>query len=231
VLIFRAASLADNLNSTEFIRYIRKRKFGQKRRSIIVKRRIPIKNEPIITNNDDEHSQEYVSRRRISTINESIKEEEEEEENKTIPKSSSPKLSLNQPTFKQLKLDQFLKVVQPIENSTNEDISQLNSEINNEDIYAKTRRITRNTRLHSTSKSETDLVKIENEISNKISDDGVSIASSNDTSNTLHSSPLSNMDRPITLKKRTLTSSNIQALIDSTISPVKVRIFSFIYLI
>jgi len=78
VLIFRAASLADNLNSTEFIRYIRKRKFGQKRRSIIVKRRTPIKNEPIITNNDDEHSQEYVSRRRISTINESIKEEEEE---------------------------------------------------------------------------------------------------------------------------------------------------------
>jgi len=105
----------------------------------------------LITNDDDEHSQEYVPRRRISTINESIKEEDEEE-NKTIPISSSPKGSLKQPMFKQLKLDQFLKVVQPKENS----------EMNSDEIYAQTRRITRNTRLHSTSKSETDLNGIQN---------------------------------------------------------------------
>jgi hypothetical protein len=126
----------------------------------------------IITNEDDEHSQEYVPRRRISIINESIKEEEEEE-NKTIPISSSPKVSLKQPMFKQLKLDQFLKVVQPMENLSNEEKSQSdlsNAEIKNEEmdddeIHAQTRRITRNTRLHSTSKSETDPVKIENGIS------------------------------------------------------------------
>ncbi len=183
---FRAA--AESADGTEGVRYIRKRKFGQKRRSIIVKRRNPIHNKSIqnesmithddscttdlITNEDDEHSQEYVPRRRISTINESIKEEEEEE-NKTIPISSSPKVSLKQPMFKQLKLDQFLKVVQPTENLSNEEKSQSdlsNAEIKNEEmdddeIHAQTRRITRNTRLHSTSKSEPDPVKIENGIS------------------------------------------------------------------
>jgi hypothetical protein len=174
------------------VRYIRRRKFGHKRRSLIVQRRTIINNKPnkneslithddscvtdIITNDDDddEHSQVYVPRRRISTINESIKEEQEqeqEEENKIIiPKSSSPKLSLKQPILKQLKLDQFLKVVQPTENSLMDEKPKLdqNGDIkndnNNEEIYPHIRRINRHTRLHSTSKSEADPIKTENEI-------------------------------------------------------------------
>lgn len=298
---FRAASLAaesaNGTNPNENVRYIRRRKFGQKRRSIIVKRRTPINNKSnkndsmithddssigdIITNDDDdERSQEYVSRRRIPIIDESIKEEpepeqeakeeEEEEENKTIPISSSPKVSVKQPILKQLKLDQFLKVVQTIdEEKLSLNLEIKNEEINNDDIYAQTRRITRNTRLHSTSKSEAEPIKIETEsiktetetnsdilikpdrmytksnssktkISNflvnhqdsltrQLSEGNISITSSNDSStSTLHSSSVSNMDRPIPLKKRSLTSSNIQALIDNTISPSKVRIqFSY----
>jgi hypothetical protein len=246
-----AASLAaDDSNPTEGVRYIRRRKFGQKRRSILVKRRTPIhkqslKNQSMITNEDDEHSQEYVPRRRISTINESIKEEreEEKEENQTIPLSLSPKVSLKQQIFKQLKLDQFLKIFQPSTTTSNEETSQTNlshSELNNDDSNTQTRRITRHTRLHSTSKSETDPIKIENEISSEIvnhqeskSDEGISTASSNDsstttTTNNLHSLSISNMDRPIPLKRRSLTSTNIQALIDEACSPPKVRL-SFLF--
>ena len=99
----RAANLAaatagdsvEGSNGPEVVRYIRRRKFGHKRRSIFVKRRMPVpnhqkanKNDSLIThddsctqdtimNNDDEHSQEYVSRRRISTINESNTEQEQ----------------------------------------------------------------------------------------------------------------------------------------------------------
>jgi hypothetical protein len=199
----------------------------------------------MITNEDDEHSQEYVPRRRISTINESIKEEreEEKEENQTIPLSLSPKVSLKQQIFKQLKLDQFLKIFQPSTTTSNEETSQTNlshSELNNDDSNTQTRRITRHTRLHSTSKSETDPIKIENEISSEIvnhqeskSDEGISTASSNDsstttTTNNLHSLSISNMDRPIPLKRRSLTSTNIQALIDEACSPPKVRL-SFLF--
>ncbi|CAF4462159.1 unnamed protein product, partial [Rotaria magnacalcarata] len=67
-----------------------RRKNGQKRRSILVKRRTPInkplKNESIITHDDsciadktiddnDEHSQEYKPRRPLSIRNESTEEE------------------------------------------------------------------------------------------------------------------------------------------------------------
>jgi hypothetical protein len=190
----------------------------------------------IITNDDDERSQEYVPRRRISTINESLKEEEE---NQTIPLSLSPKISLKQTIFKQLKLDQFLKVVETSPTASNEEKSLSHSELNNDDIHTQTRRITRHTRLHSTSKSEIDPIKIENGISSEIvnhqefkNDGGISIASSNDTltmtTNTLHSLLISNMDRPIPLKRRSLTSSNIQALIDETCAPPKVRL-SFLF--
>jgi hypothetical protein len=197
--IFRAASLAakstDGLNPTEGVRYIRRRKFGQKRRSIIVKRRTPINNKAnknesmithddscttdIITNDNDEHSQEYKPRRPKLIINESIKEEEEgEEENIIIPRIPSPKLPIKLSTFKQLKLDQFLKVVQPVVNpsldqrSESNHIPLSNSDIqndNNNEVHIETRRITRNTRLHSTSTSETDPIKTDNKISSETS--------------------------------------------------------------
>ena len=308
-----------------------------------IKRRIPINNKlnknesitvnddscttDIITNDDDEHSQEYISRRRISTIDESMKEEEEEE---TIQISSSPKILLKQPIFKQLKLDQFLKVVQSTDvdpspsideksesnhsfvSCPENDNEETNLEIKNDNIQPEIRRITRHTRLQSTtSQSETDIIKIVNGtlsdnskipdckynikkrllsydsdryyfldytddfILNKrqdredrifrnrsqfstihsiiytsfwkriylisliilvnhqdvllrqISDGGFSTVSSNDSSstiNTLNSSSISNMDRPLLLKKRVWTSSNFPIPSDTTISPSEVRI-------
>ncbi|CAF2903185.1 unnamed protein product [Rotaria sp. Silwood2] len=269
---FLEAELNDGSNPTETIRYIRRRKNGQKRRSIIVKRRTPNnnksnKNESIITNDDsctvdaivndiDEHSQEYKPRRQFSIIHETIKEQEqeqkqekEEEEDKFIPQVPSPKLTLKQPTLKQLNLDQFLKVIQPEENlSSNEEsktnhTSHSNSEIkneNSEEIHLQSRRINRNTRLNSASIIDKDLVIVSNEnasetldkpdlnhqdsLTRQISEDDLSISSSNDsltTTNTLNSSSTFNMDRPLTLKKLGLTSSDIQALIDSTVSPSK----------
>ena len=197
----------------------------------------------IIANYDDEHSQEYVPRRRISIINEPIKETEGEEENQTIPLSLSPKVSLKQPVFKQLKLDQFLKVVQTSPTVSNEDKSQINhshSETNNDITPTQTRRITRQTRLHSTSQSDTDPIKIENGISLEIvnhqeskTDGDISPITPSKvtptmTTNSLHSLLIASMDRPIPLKRRSLTSSNILALIDETCTPPKVRLsFSF----
>jgi hypothetical protein len=167
-----------------------------------IKRRMPInhksnKNESLITHDDscatdvitnddddDEHSQEYKPRRNISIINESMKEDEEEEEDQTIQISSSPKILLKQPTFKQLKLDQFLKVVQstvvdPLPSSDEKSESNhsfiscpennneaTNSEIQNDYIQPEIRRINRNTRLQSTT-SDTDFVKIVNGISSE----------------------------------------------------------------
>ncbi|CAF5030609.1 unnamed protein product, partial [Rotaria sp. Silwood1] len=178
----------DGSNPTEIIRYIRRRKYGQKRRSIIVKRRTPMnnksnKNESIITNDDsctidttindiDEHSQEYKPRRQFSIIHETI----EQEENKSISPTPSLKLTLKQSTFKQLQLDQFLKVIQPDGNLlTNEEskinhISHSNIETkneNDEEIHLPSRRINRNTRLNSTSKIDTDLIIKSNENSSE----------------------------------------------------------------
>ena len=59
------------------------------------------KSDSLITNDDDEHSQEYVSRRRIITPM-NINDEQEQQR-----PPSSPKLS-----FKQLKLDRFIQIVQ-----------------------------------------------------------------------------------------------------------------------
>ena len=221
ISLFRAA---DDSNPNEAVRYIRRRKFGQKRRSILVKRRTPTNNKSLktqsnddrctadlISHDDDEHSQEYVPRRRTSIINGPIKEEDEEEGNP--PDSLSPKLS----KFKQLKLDQFLKFTQPSTTST--------SEINLSPTEA--RRIIRHTRLHSTSdpmQTETSEMGNHQESS---SDERISILSSNDSlgTNTLHSLAIGNTDRPIPLKRRSLTSSNIQALIDETCLPPKVRLY------
>ncbi|CAF0995130.1 unnamed protein product [Adineta steineri] len=193
-----STELADGSNLNEGVRYIRRRKFGHKRRSLIVKRRTPVskkstKNDSMITHNDscamdvitnggdDEHSQEYKPRRPKPIINESIKEEieEEQEENKNIdPVISPPKIPIKQTTLKQLKLDQFLKVVQPPAiDSFNDVKSEANhvlpsdleakNDDDNDDIHLQTRRITRNTRLHST--SETDLIKNENTTSSETS--------------------------------------------------------------
>lgn len=222
----------------EHVRYIRRRKFGQKRRSILVKRRTPmknhsLKNDSMITNedsctnefiykDDDERSQEYIPRRRISMINELIKEktieEEEEEDTETVPVSSSPKVTIRQPVFKQLKLDQFL---QPDATLTSDETNHCQTESNNDDEHLHTRRITRHTRLHSTSQPEIENPILSSELNN---DEGSSLLSSNDSSlsTNLQSSSISNIDRPIPLKRRSLTASNIQALIDEACSPPKV---------
>ena len=102
--IHREAAEAALLESNDTIRYIRRRKTGNKRRSILVKRRTGLsmhKSDSLITNDDDEHSQEYVSRRRIITPM-NINDEQEQQR-----PPSSPKLS-----FKQLKLDRFIQIVQ-----------------------------------------------------------------------------------------------------------------------
>lgn len=187
----------------------------------------------IVTNDDDERSQEYVPRRRISTINESTKEKEFQEENGSIPLSSSPKVSVNEPVFKQLKLDQFLKVAQPNGTAASDNTNHGHSESMNEDIHAHTRRITRHTRLHSSSQFEADPIRPENGISSEsanhqelTNDEGSSLLSPNDsaTSNNIHSPSTADIDRPIPLKRRSLTASNIQALIDEACSPPKVRL-------
>ena len=178
-----------------------------------------------IIKDDDERSQEYVPRRRISTINESIKEEPE-----SIPVSSSPKVPVKPSIFKQLKLDQFLKVVQSDPVDTSEETNQHPPELNHDDSQVHTRRTTRHTRLHSTSPSEIDPLKIETKISSSElnHDEGSSLLSSDESSlsNTLHSPSMNNIDRPLPLKRRSLTASNIQALIDETCSPPKVRFTS-----
>lgn len=244
VFVFRAACLAaDETNPSESVRYIRRRKFGQKRRSILVKRRTPMKhslmkndsmmsNEDSYTNefiykDDDERSQEYVPRRRISIIDKTIEEEPEPEPTLV---SSSPKVSIKSTVFKQLKLDQFLKVVQSDPILTSEETNQCPPELNTDDNHVHTRRITRHTRLHSTSPSDIDPLKIETKLSsNELNpDESNSLLSSNDSSisNNLHSPSMSNIDRPIPLKRRSLTASNIQALIDETCSPPKVSFIS-----
>ena len=184
-VIFRAALLEtetmENANSTKTIRYIRRRKKGQKRRSIIVKRRFPSnckinKHESIIShddtstkatsmnNNENEHSQEYQSR-----LHESTKGED-----KTM---TSPRITLKQPALKQLKLHQFLETSQLTDNLPVDDKLKLNhpshtnSEAkheNSDHIYAQSRRITRFTRLNSTSKSEVDLITTSNEMTSEI---------------------------------------------------------------
>ncbi|UJR10028.1 hypothetical protein I4U23_014251 [Adineta vaga] len=113
---------ADDGNTTEMVRIVRRRKFGRKRRCIYVKYRVSNKNETNTNNHHhDEHSQEYISRRRDSIVNESTKdatedeeieqEEEEEETTSEIKTIVSPKSPSKQPTFKQLTIDQFLKKI------------------------------------------------------------------------------------------------------------------------
>ncbi|CAF4216615.1 unnamed protein product, partial [Rotaria magnacalcarata] len=138
----------DGSNPNETVRYIRRRKNGQKRRSILVKRRTPInkplKNESIITHDDsciadktiddnDEHSQEYKPRRPLSIRNESTEEET------SAPVVLSPEILFKPPILKQLKLDQFLKVIPPeVDPLANEEPETKNE--NSEEIHLQSRR-------------------------------------------------------------------------------------------
>ncbi|CAF4341813.1 unnamed protein product, partial [Rotaria magnacalcarata] len=219
--------------------YIRRRKNGQKRRSILVKRRTPInkplKNESIITHDDsciadktvddnDEHSQEYKPRRPVSIIYESTEEET------SAPVVPSPKIAVKPPILKQLKLDQFLTVIPPEVDPLANEEPDIKSE-NSEEIHLQSRRISRNTRLNSTSKFENSSESsnkpdpnYQDSLTRQISESDLSVASSNDTTtttNTLSSSSTFNMDRSLPLKKCSLTPLEIQALIDSTVSPIK----------
>ncbi|CAF3716208.1 unnamed protein product [Adineta steineri] len=146
-----AADLDDEGNTIEIVRYVRRRKFGRKRRAIYVKCRVTNKNESITPTIHDEHSQEYISRRRDSLANESAKEEEEVEaaeeeetdvndnddskkEKSSPPPPSPPKSPSKQPSFKQLTMDQFLKKLPSnssvIENSKPEKIFEISPENN-----------------------------------------------------------------------------------------------------
>ncbi len=159
-------------NTTEVVRYIRRRKFGRKRRSYYVKYRVSNKVESSTTRHEDEHSQEYISRRRDSSAAESPKEEDgEEEEGIKTPPTASPPSPLfqspsNQPKFKQLTLDQFLKKIPSVKENASENSTQNTTteepvpEVKNEEF-----RIPRRTKRLSSahiSKSETDLVKMVN---------------------------------------------------------------------
>ena len=213
---FRAAAVAaatatESTDGTEVVRYIRRRKFGQKRRSIYVKRRVPVANSKAtkndsmithddsisqdnITNDDDEHSQEYVSRRRISTIDESKKEEEEEqgeeeEEEVNQPLSpplsekipSPPKTTSKEPILKQSRLDRFLKVVRPTDESNGKSIPVSTPEkinINGENdrpkeqILTPRRRITRLTQLQPENEQPSSIINNETSSENPIKPDG-----------------------------------------------------------
>ena len=127
--------------------------------SIYVKQKISNKtesNHP--TTNEDEHSQEYISRRRDS-------KEEKEEKLLHLSPSKSP---TKQPTFKQLTLDQFLKKIPPVKEKiveiTPEDTKpkeEITPDVNNEEsrLPRRTKRLSNTAHV---SKSETDLVKMAN---------------------------------------------------------------------
>ena len=149
----------------------------------------------IISNDVDEHSQEYKPRRSKMVASEPVIREDEveeegeekdsatatviQEEIKSAPVGSSPKPPAKQSAYKQLKLDQFIKIASAKETPTSAEAStdekpasnnhvpypetEAITDINDE-VQSETRRITRNTRLHSTSKSEAEPVKLEENV-------------------------------------------------------------------
>lgn len=191
-MIFRSTGnpgeSGDGTNTTEVVRYIRRRKFGRKRRSVYVKYRVSnnktesnatttttTNTNTNTTTHEDEHSQEYIARRRDSEVDGSNKEDEEEEdsddddesdedEREESPPASPPKTPTNQPKYKQLTLDQFLKKSSPTEQKIfeispqNPPVEEPIPEVKNED-FRLPRRTKRLPNTH-VSKSETDLTKI-----------------------------------------------------------------------
>ena len=168
---------ANSGNTMEVVRLIRRRKFGRKRRSYYVKYRVSNKTESNVSRHEDEQSQEYIARRPDSNAeDESSKEEEEEEEEgeaKTPPPPSSPvKSPWKEPKYRQLTLDHFLKKT-PSKPSASEKIFEISPqnntteettpEVKNEE-FRSPRRTKRLSNTH-VSKSETDLTKMANGIS------------------------------------------------------------------
>lgn len=210
---FRAAQTETN-EGTEGVRYVRRRKFGQKRRSIYVKRRVSAGNskasknesmithedslsqDPTINDDDDEHSQEYVPRRRISTI------EENKDEKIPTPPSPPKNVTTKDPILKQSKLDRFLKVVRPdVEDSTKTPEKKSTNTENDrptEIILTPRRRLNKLTQLQTENDPTTPIKtdsNVEDPLTRQISEGTLSTASSNETS----AMP---MDRPLPLKKR-----------------------------
>ena len=182
---------ADHGDTTEAVRIVRRRKFGRKRRSVYVKCRTVNKNGTNTENHHtDEHSQEYISRRRDSLVNESTKdateedddgdekEKEKEEEEEKIESPNTPKSPPKQPTFKQLTMDQFLKkspeASSKIEQPKSEKIFDISPKTNdneethrhvqtdNNEEFRLPRRTKRLSNTPHVSKSETDLTKMAN---------------------------------------------------------------------
>ncbi|CAF1051676.1 unnamed protein product [Rotaria sordida] len=255
-----SADGSNQTNTTEVVRYVRRRKFGKKRRSIYVKYRVSNKNEPNIITNDDEHSQEYIARRRDSIINEPTKEDDDKEgddeeeeqeevvekEEEKIPPSSPTKLSIKQPTFKQLTIDQFLKkipttnssVIEKSKQETNIDINseknhnktnEIISEIKNDDheefpSFKQTKRLSNSSHI---SKSETDLNKITNGISTETlkkstsNNQGSLTRQLSDGTISSNDSSVTTLNSPLPFKKRAWTSANLEALIDPPSNPEK----------
>lgn len=93
------------VNPSEGVRCVRRRKFGRKRRSVFVKSRMTNKNlSNVINDADDEHSQEYIARRRSTSVYESAKEDDET----TVTSSSSFSASPVKGTSKPMANDQSL---------------------------------------------------------------------------------------------------------------------------
>ncbi|CAF1143595.1 unnamed protein product [Rotaria sp. Silwood1] len=253
--LIESADGSNQVNTTEVVRYVRRRKFGKKRRSIYVKYRVSNKNESNTIINEDEHSQEYIARRRDSAINESTKEDEDEEEEEVVEKEkekektpplSPTKLSIKQPTFKQLTLDQFLKKLPTnssvIEKSKQETNIDINSEKNhnnqtdetklelkndnNEEIslVKRTKRLSNSSHI---SKSETDLAKITNGVSTEpvkksnSNNQGSLTRQLSDGTASSNDSSTATLNSPLPFKKRAWTSANLDALIDPPSNPEK----------
>ncbi|CAF3249154.1 unnamed protein product [Rotaria sp. Silwood2] len=253
--LIESADGSNQANTTEVVRYVRRRKFGKKRRSIYVKYRVSNKNESNVINNHDEHSQEYIARRRDSIINESTKEDEGEEEEEDeeadkekerTPPSSPTKLSVKQPTFKQLTLDQFLKklptnssVIEKSKQETNIDINsekthnnntdETNSDIKNDDHeeFSSSKQTKRLSNSSHISKSETDLNKITNGVSTEIvkksnsNNQGSLTRQLSDGTVSSNDSSTATVNSPLPFKKRAWTSANLDALIDPPSNPEK----------
>ncbi|CAF0753313.1 unnamed protein product [Adineta ricciae] len=177
----------DHGNTTETVRIVRRRKFGRKRRSVYVKCRAANKSGTNTENHHtDEHSQEYISRRRDSLVNESTKdatedddgEEKEKEEEEKIRSPITPKSPSKQPTFKQLTMDQFLKKLPETSAKTEQPKSEkifdlspktndneeahIDVQTDNNEEFRLPRRTKRLSNTPHVSKSETDLTKMAN---------------------------------------------------------------------
>ncbi|CAF3351175.1 unnamed protein product [Rotaria socialis] len=226
---------ADGLNqtkTTEIVRYVRRRKFGKKRRSTYIKCRVSNKNESNIVNHDDDQSQEYIARRRDSIVNESVKEEEKP------PPLSPIKSSPKQPIFKQLTIDQFLKktpTTSPVtdkikqektietiptnNNNTNETTTVVKNEDNEE--FSTPKQTKRLSNASHISKSETDLAQIANGISTEtlsksnLNNHGLLVRQLSDVTISSNDSSITTVNSPLPFKKRAWTSTTLQALIDA----------------